>query len=459
MRNIIVKRLKIRDTLAVASMLFGMFFGAGNLMFPALMGQMAGRNVFLAAAGFLITGVGLPLLGVAALGISREEGVLGLSSRVGRPYGLFFTCALYLTIGPLFAIPRCATFSYTVGIQRLLPGAEQGIALAVFSLLFFAAVLFFSLRPGEILTWIGKVLNPLFLVFLAVLVFRALTAPLGDISQIQPSGAYGGSAFSTGLLEGYNTMDALAGLAFGIIVVDVIRRLGVQEPGDVAKSTVVSGLFSSLLMALIYVLVAVVGAQSRGAFPVSGNGGEVLAQVAEYYFGAAGAVILAVTVTVACLKTAVGLITSCSETFVKMFPQGPSYRVWAIGFCVLSFLIANLGLEAIINYSLPVLMFLYPLAIVLILLTLLGGPLGRDRTVLRWTIAFTALAAAVDFLKALPQETRSFLGLDSALEQMVQWLPLSKAGFGWVCPALMGLVIGLLILCVRKQRGREQAQS
>ena len=150
-------------------MLFGMFFGAGNLIFPASMGQLAGRSIWQASAGFLITGVGLPLLGVAALGISREEGLLQLSSRVGRAYGLFFTCVLYLTIGPFFAIPRCATVSFTVGIQRLIPAERQPLVLAAFSLAFFAAVLFFSLRPGQILTWIGKLLNPLFLCFLAVL--------------------------------------------------------------------------------------------------------------------------------------------------------------------------------------------------------------------------------------------------------------------------------------------------
>src|SRR5699024_3639106 len=143
-----MQQLTLRQRLLVASMLFGMFFGAGNLIFPASMGQMAGRSIWQACAGFLITGVGLPLLGVAALGISRESGLLGLSSRVGKGYGLFFTCAPYRTIGPFFAIPRCATVSYTVGIQRILPGTGQTVGLAVFSLLFFAAVLFFSLRPG-----------------------------------------------------------------------------------------------------------------------------------------------------------------------------------------------------------------------------------------------------------------------------------------------------------------------
>ena len=445
-----MKKLTFRETLAVASMLFGMFFGAGNLIFPASMGQMAGRSVFLACAGLLITGVGLPLLGVAALGISREDGLLGLSSRVGRGYGLFFTCALYLTIGPFFAIPRCATVSYSVGIQQVLPGTGQTAGLAIFSLLFFAAALILALRPGEILTWVGKVLTPLFLAFLAVLILRALTAPAGDLSSIDPAGNYAASPFSTGLLEGYNTMDALAGLAFGIVVVEVIRGLGVRDPGEIARQTVHSGLFSCLFMGLIYVLVAVMSAQSRGVLPVSADGGQALAQIADHYFGPAGAMILAVTVTVACLKTAVGLLTSCGETFVKLFPKGPSYRVWTVLFGTLSFLIANLGLEAIIAYSQPVLMFLYPLAIVLIAMTLCGRLYGHDRRVLQWTVGFTAAAAVFDLLRALPAGTLSALRLTGAVAWADRWFPLAAQGFGWLCPALLGLAVGLVLQRLKK---------
>lgn len=439
-----MKKLTMRQLLAVASMLFGMFFGAGNLIFPASMGQLAGCSVWLASAGLLITGVGLPLLGVAALGVSRADGLLELSSRVGRRYGLFFTCVLYLTIGPLFAIPRCATVSYTVGMQQLLPGADQRLALALFSLVFFGAVLFFSLRPGELLTWIGKVLNPLFLCFLAVLVVRALVSPLGAVSAAAPMGAYETDAFAAGFLEGYNTMDALAGLAFGIIVVDAIRRLGVTEPGQVAKSTVGAGVFSALLMGLIYVLVAVMAAQSRGLFEPAANGGEALAQIAQHYFGSAGALILAATVTVACLKTAVGLVTSCGETFVQMFPRGPRYPVWAVGFCLFSFAIANLGLDAILAWTAPVLMFLYPLSIVLILLTLFGGLFGNHRTVLAWTVGFTIPAAVLDLVCALPQGSAA-ARLLAPVAGLARWLPLADKGFGWVTPALAGLLIGLAL--------------
>ena len=307
-------KLTLRELLAVGSILFGLFFGAGNLIFPASMGQLAGSSVLPAAAGLLVTGVGLPLLGVAALGISRCDGLAALTRRVGPRYSLFFTCLLYLTIGPFFAIPRCATVPFEVGVAPALGGAGQW-ALTVFSAAFFAAVLWFSLRPGKILTWVGKVLNPIFLVCLGVLLVTALADPIGPAGAAAPQGVYAESAFVGGFLEGYNTMDALAGLAFGIVVVNVIRGLGVTEPGAVAANTVAAGCLGCGLMGLIYLAVALAGAESRAAYPAASNGGEALLTIARHYFGSFGAVILAVTVTFACLKTAVGLITSCAQTF------------------------------------------------------------------------------------------------------------------------------------------------
>ena len=283
------KRLNGRETLLIATMLFGMFFGAGNLIFPVYMGQLAGRNIWKAIAGFIITGVSMPLLGVAAIGVSRSNGLFELSSKVSRPYGYFFTCALYLSIGPFFAIPRCATVPFTVAVSGLLPAEEQGLALAVFSLIFFALVLGFSLNPGKILTYVGKVLTPVFLVFLAILVIMALVNPVVDVAAVEPQGSYISKSFFTGFLEGYNTMDMLASLAFGIVVINVLRSLGVNEPQDIARSTAKAGFFSCLIMAVIYVFVTLMGAQSSGMGVACANGGEVLSVVANHYFGRAGA--------------------------------------------------------------------------------------------------------------------------------------------------------------------------
>lgn len=444
------RRLTTKEYIYIASMLFGMFFGAGNLIFPVFMGQMAGAHVWRASLGFLITGVGLPLLGVAALGISRSTGLYDLSSKVSRPYAMFFTCLLYLTIGPLFAIPRCATTSFTVGLEQLLPeNANMSLFLLLFTLAFFIAALLFSLYPGKILTWVGKILNPFFLLFLGILVVVALLNPTAAIADVAPAGQYAAQPFFTGFLEGYNTMDALASLAFGIVVVQVIRGLGVEEPSAVASNTVFAGVFSCLLMAAIYVAVTLVGTQSRGVLETAENGGVALAQIAQYYLGKPGLYVLAATVTLACLKTAVGLITSCAETFSGIFPKGPTYRVWAVIFSLVSLLFANFGLSRIITYSVPVLMFLYPLAIMLILLALFGRFFGHDTTVYRWTIGFTLVAAVYDLLKALPASLLQQLHLTGVVEAAGGFLPLSSLGLAWICPAALGLIIGLAVHMAR----------
>ena len=445
------KKLTVKEYVYVASMLFGLFFGAGNLIFPTAVGQLAGRNMWNAILGLLITGVGLPLLGVAALGLSRSDGLFSLSSKVNRPYAYFFTCALYLTIGPFFAIPRCATVSFTVGLEQILPqNGNMKLYLLLFTLAFFIAALLFSLRPGKILTWVGKILNPFFLLFLGILVVVTLVSPAAvPISSVEPMGGYIQQPFLTGFLEGYNTMDALASLAFGIVVVQVIRGLGVTEPDAVAGSTVRAGIFSCLLMAAIYVAVTIVGVQSRGLFETSENGGIALAQIAQHYLGSVGLLILAATVTLACLKTSVGLITSCAETFTGLFPKGPTYRVWAVIFSLVSLLFANFGLSSIIGYSVPVLMFLYPLAITLIALSLFGKFFAYDRAVFVWTTVLTLVGALYDFAAALPAPLLAACRLDGVLAMLRETLPLAKLGLFWLCPALLGLVIGLVLHFVR----------
>ena len=439
------RKLTPKEYIVLASMLFGMFFGAGNLIFPVSMGQQAGANLWPAIVGFCLTGVGLPLLGIAAMGISRSEGLFDMCSRVGRPYSYFFTCLLYLSIGPLFAIPRTATVSFSVGILPLIPAENSKLVLCVFSALFFAAVLFFSLRPSGIMTWIGKILNPLFLLFLGILTVTALMNPMGGTYAGEPTGNYAEMSFFQGFLEGYNTLDALASLAFGIVLINAIRGLGVQSPKTISGSTLKSGVLSTILMAAIYCVLTVVGAQSRAVYGISADGGEALFLIGTHYFGTFGGVLLGITVTFACMKTAIGLITSCSTTFVELFPKSLSYKAYATVFCLFSFGIANFGLSRIIELSLPVLMFLYPLTITLILLCLFGSWFQYDRRVFVSVTAFTALAAFLDFLNALPTGAKELLNVNAIYLIAGKYLPFFSLGMGWVIPACVGLVIGLVL--------------
>ena len=445
------KKLTLRQKILVAGTLFGMFFGAGNLIFPVHLGQMAGQNALPAIIGFIITAVGIPILGVAAIGITHSDGLQTLSGKVGKGYGIFFTCLLYLTIGPLFAIPRCATVSFTTGITPLL-GADspERLYLLLFSAVFFAFVLFFSLRPGKITVWIGKIINPLFLFFFAVLMLAALLAPGAAVSAVEPVEAYRSDAFFPALIEGYGTMDAIAGLAFGIVVIDVIRRMGVDNDDAIAEDVLSSGLLTGALMALIYVVSIVVGAQSRGLFELSENGGIALTQIAGHYLGGVGLFILAFTITFACLKTSIGLVTACAETFSKMTNGKISYRSWAILFTVFSFAVSNIGLSAIIEYSIPMLMLIYPPAIALILLAFLGKFFAHDRTVYIATMIGTWAAAIFDCMKTLPAPVQAALHLDAPIAFAAAHLPLFDKNLGWLLPAVIGFAAGMAIRSVRK---------
>lgn len=445
------RNLTVRETLMISSMLFGMFFGAGNMIFPAALGVSAGNNILYAFGGMFLTAVGLPLLAVAALGITRTGSVLEIGAKVSGKFGLLFSLLLYLTIGPLFAVPRCASTSFAIGAVSFGDGFDSAVALAVFSLLFFAAVFVFSRHPGGLMTWIGKYLNPLFLLLLFCLIAAALLQPVSPLAAAVPSGKYlqAGPAFAGGFLEGYNTLDALAGLAFGIVVVDAVRASGVEEANAVAGATIRAGFFSCLLMGFVYLLLSVVSAQSAPLCGDCKNGSEILGVIAHHYFGSGGALLLFAIVTMACLKTAIGLVTSCAEAFVQMFPGGPGYRFWSMVFILASMLIANLGLTTIVTWCVPVLMFLYPLAIALILLAILGEWLKFGKAVYLSVMSLTAAEAAFDFAHTMIPLLRE----GSSLRPLFLWasglaaeyLPFFAEGLGWLAPVLAGLLLGMLL--------------
>lgn len=445
------EKISGKDYTLISSMLFGMFFGAGNLIFPLILGAKAGKDMPLALLGMLVSAVGFPLLGIISMGISKSEGLLDMAGRVSKGFAYFFTCALYLTIGPLFAIPRCGATSFAVGFAPL-SGEHRALFQLIFTLLFFAAVLIFSLRPSKITDTVGKWLNPIFLLLLSVLVFAVLLRPANGISQVPVSEDYARGTVFSGFLQGYDTLDVLASLAFGIIVINVIRGYGVENPSDIAKSTVKSGVFSMTFMAVIYAVIALAGTECYSLYAdrlsnPDFTGGDAFSVIAEHYFGRAGLVILALTVTFCCLKTAVGLVTSCSETFVEMFPKGPKYKTYAVGFSVFSFAVSNIGLSNIISFSAPVLYLLYPLAIVLVLLNLFGKFFKNRQCVFVTTMLFTGAAALCDLVRVSGIEALS--GTVSAIGRV---LPLYGVGMGWILPSAAGLLLGLFVSALSKPK-------
>ncbi|MCG3419174.1 MULTISPECIES: branched-chain amino acid transport system II carrier protein [Oceanobacillus] len=438
-------KLSFSSYAVVGFMLFALFFGAGNLIFPAQLGQNAGTNFWPAVLGFLLTGVGLPLLGILAMSYSGSKNLQELASRIHPAFGITFTVMLYLTIGPFFAAPRTATVAYDVGFSSFISEGSQQTGLLIFTLLFFLATLFFSLKPGKLIDYIGKLLAPSIVVLLLILLVMVIAKPMGEIQE--PLGDFQGNAFVQGFLEGYNTMDALASLVFGIIVIKTIRSLGVTSTKGVLAATARSGLVAITLLGVIYVGIAYLGAVSIQELGVFTTGGPVLSGGAAYYFGQTGTILLAVILTLACLTTSIGLTTACAEYFQTLFPK-VGYKAFAIFFTGITFIIANFGLANIITYSVPVLMLLYPLAIVLMLLAFLSGFFQHKRVVYAITIAVTFLISVTDGLKSLCNSLgiEYFDWLTPILSFYEKVLPLYNQGLGWLLPALVIVLIASVAL-------------
>ncbi len=446
------EKLSFKQNMLIGSLLFGLFFGAGNLIFPVQMGQLAGSNTLQATIGFLITGVGLPILGIMASALTESDSLYDMGKPISTAYSIFFTSALYLTIGPLFAIPRTATVAFEVGIRPFISKGYLNIGLLIFSFIFFALTLYYSLRPGRILDWIGKYLTPVFVILLSILLIAVFVKPMGQINEFSPVGDYITKPLFIGLLEGYNTMDALASLAFAIIIITNIKELGVKDPRRITIEAGKSGIISAAGMAIIYTSLAYMGVTSLGSVSRADNGGIILSMVSNHYFGFIGQVLLAGIVGVACLKTAIGLITACSSIFSEMFPNSLSYNSYAKLFTLVSLAIANLGLNNIIQYSIPVLMFLYPLAISLIILALLNPILNKEQHVYRWTTGLIIIAAIFDFCKALPEPFKSSASVIKLVEFAHGYIPGFDYGFGWVLPGVIGFIVGLIIWKVNRNR-------
>ncbi|WP_299821263.1 branched-chain amino acid transport system II carrier protein [uncultured Pontibacter sp.] len=429
--------LSFRETFFIGLMLFAVFFGAGNLIFPLSLGQAAGDNLLPAILGFLITGVGLPLLGVIAIGISKNEDVQSISAKVHPLFGLIFPVIIYLTIGPLFAVPRTGTVSFEIGIAPFLSEGlrNSGWGMILYSAVFFAITYVLALNPGKVVDRIGKILTPVLLIILFALLAKSVANPLGNVQVPLPS--YESTPFFRGFQEGYLTMDTIGSFVFGLIVINAIRAKGIESTKQIAKVCTTAGLIAAAGLALVYIGLAYTGATSVEKIGHLENGGLIITNVSHEHFGLWGNVILGIAITFACLTTSIGLVVSCASYFNKLRPS-ISYNTYVLLLTIVSAVISNVGLTQIISFSVPVLVAVYPIIIVLIALTLFGSLLKKRTSVYTWAVLFTGIVSIFDGINAAGFELKinSFLA---------DYLPLFGLGMGWLVPALVGGLIGYAI--------------
>ena len=427
-----MKQLNMKTTMIVGFMLFAMFFGAGNLIFPPALGLQSGDYFWITILGFIITGVGLPVIAVI-VGSLSQGGYKELLKNIHPAFGVLFMVVLYLVIGPFFAIPRTATVSYEMSILPFVDDASW-VLLLVFSFLFFLVSFIIALYPHQIANNIGKYLTPILLtvivIFIAGGIFSYFSNDVMVIDNMLEDNFFG-----TGFTEGYLTLDAIAAMAFSVVVITALQKFGAASRNELLTSTIKTGFIAAGLLGGIYIALAWIGnraALDATSFEEGTNlGTYVLTFVSNDVFGTFGTILLGLVVLSACLTTSVGLIVSVSEYFNELMPKIP-YTAFVTLWTLVSFGLANQGLNRVIETSVPVLYFIYPIAISTVLLLLFTYFVKSPKLALQLPIGLVILMTIVTFVHRQGWVELGF----------VESLPLYSAQLEWIPVAVIGYVIG-----------------
>ncbi len=423
--------LPMRQTLAVGITLFSMFFGAGNLILPPLLGVQAGTESLPALLGFFAAGVGLPVLGIVAVALAGT--LRELAARVHPLFARVFVALVYLAIGPCLAIPRTASTAFEMLAPLLPADSSVDAARLAFSLAFFALAFLLALRPGRLTRFLGRVTGPALIALIVAVVGAALFSLLsgGAEAPAAPVAPYDGNAPVQGFLTGYQTMDLLASLTFGLVIAENVRGLGVADGRGVMREVCRAGVIAGALMMLVYGGLCLVGLELSAPLAGATNGAEVITESATLHFGLLGTVLVAAIFLLACLNVCVGLISCCGTYFSGELPR-VSHRACALVFAVFSCAVSNLGLDAILSFSAALLGALYPPAIVLVVMGMLRRPYDALPSVWPWTVGVTVVVSSVE-------SARDVLAPDLSLP--LDALPLADLGLGWVLPAALAAAL------------------
>ncbi|MET1180800.1 branched-chain amino acid transport system II carrier protein [Peribacillus simplex] len=435
------KKVSFSQVLSIGLMLFAMFLGAGNVIFAPMLGQQAGTNTWLAMGGFLITGVGLVLLAIIAL--TRGGGTVEkLAGRVHPRFATFFSMLLFLTLGPIYVIPRTTSVVYEIGLNPLIQSvANERLYLLVFSVLFILLTVLLSWDTKKLVDNLGKIITPIFSILLAVLIIKSFITPMGKIGA--PGEEYIDGVFLKGFTQGYYTMDVLAAFIFGGIFIKSIGSLGIKSEKEVSKLFIKAGIITIIGLVALQVSMAWMGASSVDAIGLKENGGEVLAASAIALFGNYGIYIIGTIIFLTGITTNVACLAAVSEYFERIVPS-ISYKKWIIVFSIIGTIITNFGLNTVLTLASPILLLLYPLAIALIALIFANNLFKGYRSVYVSTVAGVGLVALLDALKEAHI-------LTNAINHTFGFIPLFEYGVGWISTGLVGFLIGLIVAKTKQE--------
>lgn len=437
-----------KNTWIIGFTLFAMFFGAGNLIFPPNLGLDSGQFFWPSILAFALTGIGLPLLGVV-VGALDKQGYIGSLNKISPKFSVIFLIIIYLTIGPLFAIPRTASTSFEMTITPI-AHTNSSLALFIFTIIYFLVVLYLCINPNKMVDRIGSLLTPLLLITILAMIIKGFV-DYGSNTHSQAAEAFTSnfSGFSQGFTNGYLTMDAIAAIAFSMIVVNAVKATGITHANKIFRQTLLAGIIAAVALMFIYISLGFIGnhmavPQEKVASLIANDqniGTYLLTTMASTGFGAFGKYLLGIIVALACLTTACGLIVSVSEYFNRIFPR-ISYKTYVIIFTLVSFILANQGLNSVITMSVPVLSIVYPVAITSVLLILIARfvptkPIAQQIPV--------AVVSIVSILSVVHTQGWIKLGL-------IDNLPLKDYSLEWFPIAVITTIIGYIVAPLFKKQ-------
>ena len=418
------------DSIVVGFALFSMFFGAGNVIFPPYLGFGAGTQWVNGFLFYFIADIGLALFALFTL--LKVGGSENITGRIGSVASNILMSAIILCIGPMVAIPRTAATTFEMSVAPLI----SGVSPVIFSVAFFIVVLLLSIRQSAVIDVVGKVLTPALLIGLLVLIIKGIISPLGSIVNPHVDSSF---VIVNGIKSGYQTMDVLAALAFGIIILKSAQEKGYSDARESSKMIRAASVIAGVLLLIVYFGLTYLGATSASLFSLGISRAELVIGIVERLLGKTGLVIFAVVVALACMTTAVALVSSAASFFEKLTKGRLSYATLVIIICVSSAVISNLGLDRIVAVASPILDIVYPPTLVLIALSWFGDRLSRG--VYRWAVIGALIASVL-----------STLSLYGVSVPIVNTLPLASLGLGWIVPAAGFGIVAYVISRLRKMR-------
>lgn len=419
-----------KDVIIIGFALFAMFFGAGNLIFPPFLGHMVGDQYILSVIGFVCTGVGLPLLSIIAT--TKGDGTFEtMASKIGPKFAIIFATILFIAIGPMLAIPRTAATTHELTINPILPGLNPIISMIIY----FAINLIFVLKRSTIIDTIGKYLTPALILILSFIIIKGVLSPIGNVISTSAN-----SVLSSSFIEGYQTMDALAGLLFASVITNTLRQKKYSDE-EILPMTIKSSGVAIVGLAFIYGGLMYLGAQTSGFNIPDLNKTGLLLLISNSVLGNIASTLIGVAIGLACLTTSIGLLSAGSAFFEKISNGKLPYKINAITISIISIIIGSLGVDNIVKISSPILSILYPVTITLIITTLADKYITNIKAI-RLAI-YTSLLLGI--LEIIPS-----INLD--------FIPLATLGFAWIIPTVIALLIGYVIFPVSKPKATSLVQ-